>query len=232
MVDEDLTLDTRISSTPRSRNTVWVALLLVLTILGLLWLVNMPFRRTYQANDNDVTALVDGLLLLPDARWEDWFTQGHSHFFDSYPEWPWDLTPYARPVFQLLIYLAHFVFDRDWPSYLTINYLAIGGVAAVAFAIARSPLGLGIGASILAAALAIISPAVLEFSIWELGFASESLVCVFAGCAFLALVSRRDVLCGSLLLVALFTKETAVWTPFAAALTVLLRSGQGESLRR
>src|SRR5262249_5018165 len=136
-------LDRRVSSTPESRHTARAALLLLLVVLGLLWLVNTPFRRAYQANDNDVTALVDGLLLLPGARWEDWFTQGHSHFFDSYPEWPWGLTPFARPVFQFLIYLAHFIFDRDWPSYLAINYLGIGGVAAVAFAITRSPLGLG-----------------------------------------------------------------------------------------
>src|SRR5262249_50083292 len=52
------------------------------------------------------------------------------------------------------------------------------------------------------------------------------------GLAFLALMGGRAVLCFSLLLIALFTKETAVWAPFAAALTVLLCIGHGESVRR
>ena len=199
------------------------ALLVGLIAFVLLWLANAPFRRAYWANDNDVTALVDGMLLLPGAHWQDWFTNGHSHFFDSYPEWPWGLTPFARPAFQCLIYLAHFVFGRDWAAYLAVNYLAVAGMGAIAFVIARVPLGLGNAASALAAALVLISSAVLEFSIWELGFASESMASVLIGAAFLAVIARRDIACAALLLLALLTKETAAWAPFAAALSVLLR---------
>lgn len=233
MVRHTLTADVAAGATRfSSRHPALSALLVALAVSCLLWLLNIPFRRAYQASDNDVTALVDGLLLLPGAHWQDWFTQGHAHFFDSYPEWPWGLTPFARPVFQFTIYLAHFVFGRDWASYLAINYLAVGGIAAVVFAIARSGLGLGSGAALLAAALTIVSPAVLEFSVWEVGFASESLICVLAGCAFLAAINRRDASCVGFLLIALFTKETAVWTPLAAALTVLLREAMDETPRR
>ena len=225
-------LTTRALSTLRPRDPVWSALPLGLAIFGLLWLVNIPYRQVYQPTDNDVTALVDGLLLLPGAHWEDWFTRGHVHFFDTYPEWPLRLTAFARPTFQFVIHLAHFIFGRDWASYLAINYLGVAGIAAVAFAIARTALGLGSGASLLAALLVLVSPAVLEFSIWQIGFASESLASLLVGCAFLAVVARRDLLGIALLVVALLTKETAVWAPCAAALTVLLRPEPGDALRR
>jgi hypothetical protein len=203
-----------------------------LVIFGLLWFLNIRYRHVYQPDDNDVTALVDGLLLLPDAHWQDWFTRGHTHFFDTYPEWPWGLTPFARPAFQSLIYLAHFLFGRDWASYLTINYLALAATAAVAFVIGRETLRLGTGSAVLAAVLVAVSPTVLGFSFWRLGFASEPLASALVGCVFLAVISRRDLLCVFLLSVALLTKETAVWAPFAAALTVVLRPNHGNSFRR
>ena len=230
-MESDLTAP--ILSTLRPRHPAWSALLLGLAIFGLLWFLNMPFRQVYVPRADDVTALADGLLLLPGARWEDWFTRGHSYFFDAYPEWPGQhLTAFARPVFQFVIYLAHFIFGRDWASYLAINYLSAAGIAAVTFAIARTALGLGSGASLLAALLVVLSPAVLEFSIWQIGYASESLASILIGCAFLAVIARRDLLCIVLLVVALLTKETAVWAPFAAALTALLRPEPGDAPRR
>jgi hypothetical protein len=200
-------------------------------IFGLLWAVGSGYRQVYVARVDDVTALADGLLLVPGARWEDWFTRGHSDFFDPYPEWPRGLTAFARPAFQSVIYLAHFVLGTDWPSYLAINYLGVAGVVVVAFAVARTALGLGVGAALLAAALVLLSPAVLEFSIWQVGFASESQAGILVGCSFLAVLARRDLLCVVLLMMALLTKETAVWAPFAAALTVLLRSDCGDGAR-
>lgn len=218
--------------THRFDDTAVAALLVGLTVFGVLWLLNIPYRQAYQPDQNDVTALADGLLLTPGARWEDWFTQGHKHFFDAYPEWPVNETAFARPAFQFLIYLAHFVLGRDWSAYLAINYLGVAGIAAVAWAIARTALGLSVGAALLAAALVLLSPAVLELSIWQVGFASESVASVLIGCVFLAVVARRDLICVGLLMVALLTKETAVWAPFAAGLTVLLRSDPDTALRR
>ena len=197
-----------------------------------LWLINIPYRHAYQPNDNDVTALADALLLLPGAHWQDWFIQGHKHFFDAYPEWPWALTPFARPAFQFLIYLAHFLFGRDWTAYLVINYAAIGGVAAAAYAIARRALGLANAPALIATTLVLVSPAILEYSIWEVGFASESLIVALIGGAFLAVLARRDLLCIALLTFAIFSKETAAWAPCAAAITLLLRPKPDETSRR
>jgi hypothetical protein len=214
------------------RDISWGVATLGLAVFGLLWLLNTPYRQVYVPRMDDVTALADGLLLRPGAHWQDWFTRGHLYFFDAYPEWPHHETAFARPAFQFLIYLAHFVFRDHWTSYLAINYLGIAGVAAVAFAIGRTALGLSAGASAIAALLAAASPAVLESSIWEVGWASESLASVLVGCCFLALVARRNLLCLVFLMTALLTKETAVWAPFAAALTALLQHELAPAPRR
>lgn len=219
-------------ATRRPADSAGIALLIVLVTFVVMWLVNVRYREFYQPDDNDITALADGLLLVPGASWQHWFTQGHSHFFDAYPEWPAGATPFSRPAFQFLIYLAHFLFGREWSYYLTINYLGVAGVVAVAFIIGRTALRLGNGPALVGAALVLVSPAVTGFSIWRLGFASEALAGIFVGSAFLAVISRRDLLCTGFLLIALMTKETAAWAPFAAALTVVMRPDPPAGLNR
>src|SRR5690349_24838436 len=98
------------AAAPRARRSAVSALLFGLLVFGLLWFLNRSFRQVYQPTDNDVTALTDGLLLLPGAHWQDWFVHGHSRFFDTYPEWPLNLTAFARPGLQFTIYIAHFLF--------------------------------------------------------------------------------------------------------------------------
>ena len=219
-------------SPARHGRSGWNAFGVALGVFVLLWLLSTYYRRVYVARVDDVTAFADGLLLVPGSRWEDWFTQGHSHFFDAYPEWPRNVTAFSRPAFQSLIYLAHFLFGREWSSYLVIDYLGIAGTAAVAFTIARTALGLRAAASVFSAVLVLLSPAVLEYSIWQVGFASGSLASALVGCGFLAVLARRDWLCAALLMIALLTKETAAWAPFAAALTALLRPEREGASRR
>src|SRR5215468_9465053 len=77
--------------------TRWGAVLLGFATFGLLWMVYIPCRRVYLPNGLDIPALADGLLLAPGAHWEDWFTVGYSHFWDSYPEWPEGMTGFTRP---------------------------------------------------------------------------------------------------------------------------------------
>src|SRR5438876_5335288 len=137
----------------RLGDTACSALLLGVLGFGLLWVLQIRYRLIYQPAHDDVTALADGLLLYPRARWQDWFTRGHADFFYAYPEWPLRETAFARPVFQFLIYLGHFVYGEDWASYLAINYAGVAGMGAVAFSIGRGALGLGRGSALLAAAL-------------------------------------------------------------------------------
>jgi len=151
--------------------TGWCAVLLGFAIFGLLWIVSSPYRRLYVPNDLDIPVLADGLLLAPGARWEDWFTRGYSNYWDAYPEWPWgDVYAFTRPAFQFVIYLVHFVLGRNWQLYQIISCFAVAGMAAVAFLIARTALGLRTGLSLLAAVLVVLSPPVLDC--WRIGLAN------------------------------------------------------------
>jgi hypothetical protein len=217
------------------RRSGWLALLLGFAIFGLLWIVHIPLRENYVPNDDEIPRLASSLLLGPGASWQDWFTRGSSHYFDFYPDWPAHDTEYAgtaftRPAFQFVIYLAHFVFGRDWASYLLINYLAVGGMGAIAFQIAQTVLGLRTGPSLVAAMLVVLSPP-LWVSLWVLDYAIEPLATVLVACALLAVFARRDFLCLAFLFLALLTKENALWAPLAAATTIMLHPKLDESLR-
>ena len=211
--------------------TGWGTVLLGFVIFGLLWILDTPYREFYVPNALDVPALADGLLLAPGAHWQDWFTRGYSNFWDVYPEWPPGNTQFTRPVFQFVIYLAHFALGRNWELYRIIGCFAAASVPAVAFLIARMALGLRTGLSLLAAVLVVLSPPILDC--WKFGLANahELLTTFLVACAFLAVVARHDFLCLMLLFMALLTKENAVWAPAAAALTIMLRPKPAEPLR-
>jgi hypothetical protein len=200
-------------------------------------IVLTPHRESYIPNDDDISILADGLLVAPGARWQDWFTRGDSHYYDFYPDYPaheaeFTRTAFTRPAFQFVLYIAHFLLGRDWPSYLLTNCLAVAGMGAIAFQIARSVLRLSIGSSLAATIMVVVSPPLWVSLVWGLGYAIEPLTTVFVAAAFLAVFARRDFLCLGFLLLALLTKENAVWAPFAAAATVLLHPKLEESLRR
>jgi hypothetical protein len=206
-------------------------------IFGLLWILHIPLREIYVPSGDDISQFADSLLVAPGARWHDWFTRGYSHSFDFYPDWPAHAAEYARiawmrPAFQFLIYLAHFVLGRDWASYQLINYIAIAGMGAAAFQIAQTVLGLRTGPSLVAAMLVVLSPPLFVSSVLGVAFAIDPLATFLVAGAFLAILARRDFLCLALLFLALLTKENALWVPFAAATTIMLRPKLDESLRR
>lgn len=210
------------------------ALLLGFAIFWLLWILHIPWREFYMPGNETIPLLVNGSLIAPDAHWQDWFTRGYSHFWDLYSDWPSHgreatKTNFTRPAFQFIIYLAHFVLGRDWASYQFINCLAVAGMGAAAFQIAQRALGLRSGPSLVAAMLVVLSPPVLDSWLFGVGYAIEPLCTVLVAGAFLAVLSRRDFLCLTLLFLALLTKENAVWAPLAAAMTIMLRPKLSES---
>jgi hypothetical protein len=219
------------------RQTGWGALLLGFLIFGLLWILYIPWREIYMPPDGDsIAILADGSLLAPGARWQDWFTRGYSHLYDLYPDWqglvplPYT-TAFTRPAFQFVIYLAHIVLGQDWASYQLINNFAAAGMGAVAFYIAQTVLELRTGPSLVAAILVLLSPPVLNSWWLGVGFAVEPLTTVLVTGAFLAVLARSDFVCLGFLFAALLTKENALWAPFAAAATILLRPKPHESRR-
>jgi hypothetical protein len=218
--------------TIRHHHTGWTAVLLGFAVFAMSWILYTPYREFYVPKIDDIPALADGSLLAPGAHWTDWFTRGYSNFWDAYPEWPLGNMGFTRPGFQFVIYLAHFALGRNWELYQIISCFAAAGMAVVAFLIAHTALGLRTGLSLLAAALVVLSPPVLEC--WLIGVANahEPLTTILVAGAFFAAVARRDCLCLMLLFVALLTKENAVWAPAAAAITIVLRPKRDEPLHR
>jgi hypothetical protein len=215
----------------------WSALLVGFAVFGLLWILHIPLREIYLPDKDDISQYADSLLVAPGAHWQDWFTRGYSHSFDLYPDWPAHNTEYARtawmrPAFQFVIYLAHFVLGRDWPSYQLINCFAVAGMGAIAFQIAQKVLGLRTGPSLVAAMLVVLSPPLWVSEVAGVAFAIEPLATVLVAGVFLAVLSRRDFLCLVLLVLAILTKENTLWASFAAATTIMLRPKPGESVRR
>ena len=198
----------------------------------LLWILSIPYRADYMPNREDIFHLADSLLLVPDAHWQNWFTHGYSDCCAPYPEWPEDVFGLTRPAFQFVIYLAHFALGKNWGSYQIINCLAVAGLAAVTFKIAKTTLGLRVGPSVLAVGLVVLSPPVLESWLLGLAYAIEPIATLFVGCAFLAVIARRDFLCLMCLFAALLAKENAVWATGAAAITIMLRPKASEPLAR
>jgi hypothetical protein len=209
------------------------ALLLGFAMFALLWILSIPYRAAYVLNAQDIPALANGLLLAPGAHWQDWFTRGYSDFWSAYPEWA-ELrrSGFTRPAFQFVIYLVQFALGRDWASYQVINCFAAAGLAAFAFQIAQTALGLRTSLSFLTAILVVSSPPVLQSWVFGVAFAIEPLATLLVAGAFLAVVARRDFLCLTFLFAALLTKENAVWAPLAAAITIMLRPRPDEPLRR
>jgi hypothetical protein len=208
------------------------ALLLGLAIFVLLWILSIPYRAVYVPNNEDIPVLADGSLLSPGPHWQDWLTRGYSDYWAGYPEWPQRDTGFTRPAFLFVIYLAHFAFGRDWASYQIISCLAVASLGAIAFQIAQTTLGLGVGLSLLAAILVVLSPPVLQSWVAGVAYAHELITTFLVAAAFLAVVARRDFLCLMLLFAALLTKESAVWAPVAAAISILLRPKPDKPHRR
>src|SRR6516165_1949971 len=179
------------------------ALLVGAIVFLLLWILSIPYRADYMPNREDIFHLSLSLLLTPDAHWQNWFTQGYSDCCAPYPEWPLDVFELTRPAFQFVIYLAHFALGKNWASYQIINCFAVAGLAAVTFEVAKTTLGLRVGPSVLAVGLVVLSPPVLESWLLGLAYAIEPIATLLVGCAFLAVIARRDFLCLMCLFVAL-----------------------------
>src|SRR5262245_30396635 len=133
------------SSLHCGRKGKWNFFLVACAIFGVFSVAYIPCREIYFPDGRSIPLLTDGILLAPEARWQDWFIRGYSHFWDIYPDWPAQTpeasaTDFARPAFQFLLYLAHFLLGTHWGSYQFINSFAVAGMGAIAFHIAQTTL--------------------------------------------------------------------------------------------
>ena len=154
----------------------WGAVLLGFAIFGLLWILHISISRDLCAERCRYSRPRRRLTSCP---WRPLARLVHSRLLAFLGPIPGlaaaaRLRGFTRPAFQFVIYLAHFVLGRDWALYQLINCFAVAGMAAVAFLIAQTALGLRTGLSLVAAMLVVLSPPVLDSWLFGLAFAHRT----------------------------------------------------------
>lgn len=153
---------------------------------------------------------------------DDWLLRGYSYYFSTYPELESTVTNYIRPIGNILVWICHAIFGDRYQFYFIIYY-ASALSAFLLLLLSVRPLRPQAGL-LLASALAwsVFCPGAVGKGLWFMPAMFDMVVGFFVVAAFYCTLREKDILAIFLLLLALFTKETASFAPVAAALTVLL----------
>lgn len=151
-----------------------------------------------------------------------WFLDGFSHYFHPYPGWPGTGTDFLRPGANAAYYLGSLLFGRHWSWYLLSNYLFQSAIVALAVLIARRHLKCSTTASLGIGLLCFLSPAFGSSELFSSAFAFDLMASALVLAGIHELLSHRRLAAGLLFAIAIFTKETAFFAPFAAAVVLFL----------
>jgi hypothetical protein len=151
-----------------------------------------------------------------------WFTRGMAGYYHVYPEWPQPgFSNFYRPVWNLILFAEQAVFGAHyWAWFLAFCALQYGGTLLFLrvlqrLAVPRRP-------ALLFAILFLFNPAFLNSGFVYPGFQFDVLASLMLLAAFHQLLERRHGWALALIAAAVFTKETAIFAPVAAALTVFM----------
>jgi len=152
-----------------------------------------------------------------------WLTRGMSGYYHVYPEWPQPaFSDFYRPVWNLIIYVEETVFGQHyWAwflAYCTVQYLGT-----LLFLRVLRSLGVPSRPALLFAILYLFNPAFLNFGFVYPGFQFDVFASVLLLAAFWLLLEYRYGFALALIVAAIFMKETAIFAPVAAAITVFIQ---------
>jgi hypothetical protein len=150
-----------------------------------------------------------------------WFTEGYSKYFVVYPEWNVPRTDFLRPVVNLIVRLNHVFFGDHYVFYFATFYFAQFLVCALVFCLAAH---LGVNERWLYSIglLAAINPAFVGEGLYSASFHFDIWCGLFTVFALYLILRERYGLAVLSLTFAVFTKESALYAPVAAAVTVYL----------
>jgi hypothetical protein len=152
---------------------------------------------------------------------ESWFTQGFSRYFMVYPEWRTPFTDFMRPGVNLIIHLNQIFFGHNYAGYFISYYGAQLLVCLVALLVAQH-FGVPSRWLILVALTVAINPAFIGLGIQRAAFYFDVWCGLFAILSLYFILERRYGLAIVALTISLFIKETSLYAPIAAAITVYM----------
>ena len=158
---------------------------------------------------------------LSQAPW-GWFKEGFSHYFVVYPEWFRPYTNFLRPTSNLITFINHAVFGNQYGLYF-ITYFLFQFIGLYLFVSLLKKHNVAFWPRSFTALLFLFNPAYINTGLISLPFHFDIVAAVFLLGVLSAIYADRLTIAFILLTLSVFTKETAVFAPLAAALTVALR---------
>jgi hypothetical protein len=185
-------------------------------LLGLFVYYDFVVYRNYLLR-GDEPAFIGATLESPAS----WFTRGYTDYFNVYPEWVLGTTQLLKPVTNLVGYLNYTLFGSTYALhfavYVAFQFLGLLFFVRILRELAIPPLPAA-GMSL----LFLFNPAFMNAGFVCLPCHADVLAGVFALAAFFTAWRSRYGVALALLVFAVFTKESAVYAPLAAALSMLV----------
>jgi hypothetical protein len=151
-----------------------------------------------------------------------WLTRGMADYYHVYPEWPQSaFSDFYRPVWNLIIFTEQAILGQHyWAWFLAFCALQYGGT--LLFLRLLQSLGMPSRSALPFAILFLFNPAFLNFGFIYPGFQFDVFVSLLLLSALYQLLHYRYGSALALITAAVFTKETGIFAPVAAALTVFI----------
>lgn len=190
-------------------------LLLLLGVYSYFWI--RLYRDYFPVRDDpgNIGGTVEGAL-------RGWFARGMAGYYHVYPEWPQPaFSNFYRPVWNLILYVEQAVFGQHyWAWFLA--FCAIQYCGTLLFLRVLRLLGVPSRPALLFAVLFLFNPAFLNSGFIYPGFQFDVFASLMLLAAFHELLESRHGFALLLIALAVFTKETAIFAPVAAAVTVFI----------
>jgi hypothetical protein len=189
---------------------------IVLAVIAVISTIATDFGKLSPIGDD--AALISGSI---HGDFADWFLKGFSDYFYVFPQWSKPYTDFIRPLDNVIIYLQSLVFGRWYTGYFLPYYLAAGAIAWCVYGLCVRN-GVTIRYATVAALLCVVSPSLIGPGLTNLAFMFDVVCGAFVISALYFLLQERFVLSLIALTFGVLTKETGLYAPVAAAVSLIL----------
>jgi len=150
-----------------------------------------------------------------------WFTEGLTKYFIFCPEWSQNFSNYIRPVCNFVFFIEYILWGENWGGYIVFNYFINSCGILVVFITSYKYFKLSFFTSLIASFIMFLTSFRLYIFYYP-AYIFDAMAAVFLGVAFLLILKKKYVWTALALTAALFTKEFAIFGPFAAIVTYLI----------